>query len=186
VRPDDLLTVVTWRLTGDNEHVKSLIHKFLIYAPGAAATLVIGAAGVWDGLRDTIAEAAGDAVIALGEPLMAFGCLVAASAYIAAIFFTNDGGEKAVEARAQAAAEDARARRHLVTVGRSLANGFRKSHDERTLLEFMQADGGYTRLRPHFSKTFTVLLKSGATDRELMYTALLDEMDRLERKWRLV
>lgn len=166
--------------------MKGLIHKLLIYAPGAAATLLIAAAGVWDGLRDAIAAAAGDAVIAMGNPLTAIGYLVAAAVYIAAIFFTNDDGEKAAEARAQAAAENARARRHLVTVGRSLANGFRKSHNQRTLLEFMQADGGYARLRPHFSKTFTALLNSSARDQEAMHTALLDEMDRLERKWRLV
>ncbi|CAH0496011.1 hypothetical protein [Novosphingobium sp. CECT 9465] len=166
--------------------MNGLIHKFLIYAPGAATTLIIAAAGVWDGLRDAIAAGASNAVIAMGNPLAAIGCLVSAAAYIAAIFFTNDGGEKAAEARAQTATENARARRHLVTVGRSLANGFSKSHDNRTLLEYMQADGGYARLRPHFSKTFTALLNSGAGDQEAMHKALLDEMDRLERKWRLV
>ena len=166
--------------------MKGLLHKFLIYAPGAVATLLIAAAGVWAGLRDKVAAAAGDAVSAMGDPLTAIGCLVAAAVYIAAIFFTNDGGEMVAQARAKVSLEKAQRRRFLVQVGRSLADGFRRSNYRGTLLEFMRADGGYVRLRPHLSKKFTALLNSSATDQVAMHAALLDEMDRLERKWRLI
>lgn len=166
--------------------VKGIIHKFLSYAPVGVPGVVIAAAGVWDGLRDKIAVAVADAINAMSNPIVAVLTGIFICAWIAGIFFTNDGGEKAAEARANAKAQKARARTHIVAVGRALANGFRKSNEHITLKAFMENDGGYSRIRPHFSQKFKAKLDVDDPSKPVMVEALMDEMDRLERKWKLV
>lgn len=166
--------------------MKGQINKFLIFAPAGIGGLVISAAGVWDSLRDQIALAFASAITALQHPLIAIGAGLVVVAYVAAIVFTNEGNPAQLQATAEAKATVARQRRFLITVGRSLSNGYRRSNDNRTLLEFMQADGGYARIRPHFSKAFAKQLERPELDKATMADALLNEMDRLERKWQLV
>ncbi|WP_069064562.1 hypothetical protein [Sphingobium sp. RAC03] len=133
-----------------------------------------------------IAAAVASVVTAMAHPGIAIGAILFVIVYIVAIVLTSEGSTIDAEAKAKDRAEKSRRRFHLVTVGRSLANGFSKSSDGRTLLEFMQGDGGYTRLRPHFSEGFVAALQEQPAGRAEMTTMLLDEMDRLERKWRLV
>lgn len=166
--------------------MRGLIHKFLIYAPAAIGGLVISASGVWDGLRDRIALAASQTVSAMQHPGIAIGAGILLIAYVVAIVITDQGGAEEAEARARAKAELNRRRGHIVTVGRALAHGFLRVNDERTLFEFMQADGGYARIRRHFTRKFTARLHSAVVDQDELARALLDEMDRLERKWKLV
>ena len=166
--------------------MKGQINKFLIFAPAGIGGLVISAAGVWDSLRDQIALAFANAITALQHPLIAIGAGLFIVVYVAAIIFTNEGNPAQMQATADAKATMARQRRFLITVGRSLSNGYRRSSGNRTLLEFMQADGGDARIRPHFSKTFAKKLARPEFDKATMADALLNEMDRLEQKWKLV
>lgn len=166
--------------------MKGLINKFLIFAPAGFGGLVISAAGVWDSLRDQIALTFSGAISAMQHPGLAVSAGLFVIAYVAAIVLTTEGNPAQVQAKAEAKAALAKERRHLITVGRSLSNGYRRSNDNRTLLEFMQADGGYARIRPHFSKAFASMLERPELDRATTADALLNEMERLERKWKLV
>lgn len=166
--------------------MKGLIHKFLISAPAVVGGLIISAATVWTAFRDQIATAVAAAVKAIAHPGIAIGAAVVLILYVVAIFLTSEGSTIDAEARAKEKADKSRRRFHLVTVGRSLARGFSNANDGRTLLQFMQSDGGYARLRPHFSRKFASDLQDEAADQAAMATKLLDEMDRLERKWKLV
>lgn len=166
--------------------MKGIIHKFLTYAPISIVGVVIAAAGVWEGLRDKIAGAAADAVTAMSDPLVVILTGAFVCSWIAGIFYTNDGEGKAAEAKANAKAELSRARRHLITVGRSLANGYWKTDELITLKAYMELDGGYARIRPHFSRAFRVKLDADDPSKRVMMEALMSEMDRLERKWKLI
>lgn len=166
--------------------MKGLIHKFLISAPAAIFGLTISAAGVWTEFRDQIAIGFAAAVKAMAHPGIAIGTAIFIALYVSAIFLTSEGSTIDAEARAKERAEKTRRRFHLITVGRSLARGFSNANDGRTLLQFMQSDGGYARLRPHFSRKFTRQLEEAGADQSAMTAGLLDEMDRLERRWKLV
>ncbi|MCW2412958.1 MULTISPECIES: hypothetical protein [unclassified Sphingobium] len=166
--------------------MKGLANKFLTYFPFAALGLIIPAAGVWAGLANRIAAVTASIIIALQNPWIAVGALLIFGAWIGGIIWTHEGSAAEAELKLKAKAELARKRSFIVGVGRALSRGYSQSTDDRTLLAFMQADGGYARIRPHLSKTFAARLLNQDADRSVMADALLDEMDRIERRWKLI